>query len=203
MINKVWHLDFQSKGNKRTSYPWWVKPTPNIDSSPVTSDQESKSQYTSEEEYSEEESEIKDLAEALAFLLHLDPEPILANPNNMNNMSNQQTTSTTATINATIRPTKLKLGQPSTFNGDATKARAWINNAQLYILVNQAVYNNNNKKIAYILSFMTEGVAVLWAFMETEKALQRSPPSFSAWQDFFDRYKALFIQENIKDQAIA
>lgn len=50
---------------------------------------------------------------------------------------------------------------------------------------------------------MTEGTAGLWAFTETENALQRIPPSFGTWSDFFDKFKVSFIQENAKDQAIA
>ena len=101
------------------------------------------------------------------------------------------------------KPHELKLGQPTAFDGDPKKARAWINNAQLYLLVNKAAYNHDNKKIAYILSFMTEGSAGLWALTETETALKKNPQSFGSWNNFLDRFNASFILENTKDQAIA
>lgn len=52
--------------------------------------------------------------------------------------------------------------------------------------------------IAYALSFMTEGVAGLWATTFVTKALKTSPPNFGTYSNFLKE----FIQENAKDQAI-
>ena len=121
------------------------------------------------------------------------------------NMSNQPGTSTVAsTIMATQqKPQELKLGQPPTFDGDPTKARGWFNNAQLYLLANKDIYNDDDRKIAFALSFMREGPAALWALTETEAAFKRNPPNFGTWQDFLNKFSASFILENTKDQAIA
>ena len=76
---------------------------PIIDTTPVTLDQESKPQTTSEYEDSGEDilvksetEEINDLAEALAFLLDLDTEP--------------PATTTLTNIAAIVRPMELILG---------------------------------------------------------------------------------------------
>ena len=121
------------------------------------------------------------------------------------NMSNQPGTSTIAsTIAATQqKPQELKLGQPPTFDGDPTKARGWFNNTQLYLLVNKDIYNDDDRKIAFALSFMREGSAALWTLTETEATFKRNPPSFGTWQDFLNKFSASFILENTKDQAIA
>ena len=126
-------------------------------------------------------------------------------PTTQTNMSNQPTTSTVAsTISATQqKPQELKLGQPPTFNGTPEKARGWFNNTQLYLLVNKEIYNDDDRKIAFALSFIREGSAALWALTETEAALKRNPLNFGTWQDFLDKFSALFILENTKDQAIA
>ena len=120
-------------------------------------------------------------------------------------MSNQPSTSTVAstTTAPASKPHKPKLGQPFTFDGDPKTARAWINNAQLYLLVNREVYNHNDKKITYVLSFMTKETAGLWALAETEAALSRNPQNFGSWNDFLTRFNPSFILENTKDQAIA
>ena len=119
-------------------------------------------------------------------------------------MSNQPSTSTVAsTISATQKPQELKLGQPPTFDGTPEKARGWFNNVQLYLLVNKDIYNDDDRKIAYALSFMREGSAALWSLTETEAALKRNPPNFGTWQDFLNKFSASFILENTKDQAIA
>ena len=108
-----------------------------------------------------------------------------------------------STISATQKPQELKLGQPPAFNGTPEKARGWFNNVQLYLLVNKDIYNDDDRKIAYALSFMREGSAALWSLTETEAALKRNPPNFGTWQDFLDKFSASFILENTKDQAIA
>lgn len=146
--------------------------------------------------------------EELDLFLHIKPQtPISPIPQTRNPfiMSNQPTTSVVAsTTTAPItRPHELKLGQPSAFDGDPTKARAWINNAQLHLLVNKVVYDHDDKKVAYVLSFMTKGSAGLWALTETETALKRNPQSFGSWNNFLTRFNNCFILENTKDQAIA
>ena len=104
---------------------------------------------------------------------------------------------------AAPKPQELKLGQPSIFDGNPKKARAWINNTQLYLLVNKDVYNHDDKKIAFALSFMKEGAAELWALTKTEAAFIRNPPGFGTWTDFIKKFNDLFILENTKEQAIA
>ena len=119
------------------------------------------------------------------------------------NMSNQPNTSAATTSATQQKPQELKLGQPPTFNGDPTKARGWFNNTQLYLLVNKDIYNDDDRKIAFALSFMREGLAALWALTETEATFKRNPPSFGMWNDFLDKFTTSFILENTKDQAIA
>ena len=121
-------------------------------------------------------------------------------------MSHQQPSTSTVALTTTQtapKPQELKLGQPSIFDGNPKKARAWINNTQLYLLVNKDVYNHNDKKIAFALSFMKEGAAELWALTETEAAFVRNPPGFGTWTDFIKKFNDSFILENTKEQAIA
>ena len=108
-----------------------------------------------------------------------------------------------STISATQKPQELKLGQPPAFDGTPEKARGWFNNVQLYLLVNKDIYNDDDRKIAYALSFMREGSAALWSLTETEAALKRNPPNFGTWQNFLNKFSTSFILENTKDQAIA
>ena len=109
-------------------------------------------------------------------------------------MSNQPSTSTaTSTISAAQKPQELKLGQPPSFDGTPEK---------VYLLVNKDIYNDDDRKIAYALSFMKEGSAALWSLTETEAALKRNPPNFGTWQNFLNKFSASFILENTKDQAI-
>ena len=84
-------------------------------------------------------------------------------------MSNQPSTLTAATAAATIRPMELKLGQSSAFNSDTVKARAWLNNVQIYLHVNKAVYNDNEKMIAYALCFIQQLPQGVQGFLHPRK----------------------------------
>ena len=116
---------------------------------------------------------------------------------------NTSTMASTTTTAAPPKPQELKLGQPSTFDGEPKKARAWINNTQLYLLVNKDIYDHNDKKIVFALSFMKEGSAGLWALTETETAFTRNPPGFRTWTNFLKRFNDPFILKNTREQAIA
>ena len=122
-------------------------------------------------------------------------------------MSHQQpstsTVASTTTTAAPPKPQELKLGQPSAFDGDPKKARPWINNTQLYLLMNKDVYDHDDKKRAFTLSFMKEGSARLWALTETETTFTNNPPGFRTWTDFLKRFSNSFIVKNTKEQAIA
>ena len=191
---------------------------PNFDSSPLTLDQESEPQNTtSESKYSKEESnsennlksDPENLAEELKLFLQLEPlMPLSPIPRTRNPflMSHQQpstlTVASTTTTTAPPKPQELKLGQPSTFNGNPKKARAWINNTQLYLLVNKDVYDHDDKKIAFTLSFMKKGSARLWALTETKTAFNNLL-GFGTWADFLKKFNESFILKNTKEQAIA
>ena len=185
---------------------------PNIDSSPLTLDQEFEPQNTTlKSEYSEEESnsesnpesDPENLAEELELFLQLEPLiPLSPIPRTRNPflMSHQQpstsTVASTTTTAAPPKPQELKLGQPSTFDGNPKKARAWINN-------NKDVYDHDDKKIAFTLSFMKEGSAGLWALTETKTTFTNNPPGFGTWVDFLKKFNNSFILENTREQAIA
>ena len=121
----------------------------------------------------------------------------------MSHQPNPSTVALTTTTAAPPKPQELKLGQPSAFNGDPKKVRAWINNTWLYLLVNKDVYDHDDKKVAFTLSFMKEGSAGLWALTETKTAFTNNPPGFGTWSDFLKRFNDSFILKNTKEQAIA
>ena len=75
------------------------------------------------------------------------------------------------------KTTEIKLNLPKTFSGKWTDLNKFIQDVTLYLTVNWEVYNNNKKKIAFLLSYMTDGDAVswkeeflAWKFNEADKA---------------------------------
>ena len=61
------------------------------------------------------------------------------------------------------KPTELCIGAPEVFDGSYEKSQHWLHTVQFYLLVNKAVYDNDDKQIAFALSYMTKGSALTWA----------------------------------------
>ncbi|KZT20063.1 hypothetical protein NEOLEDRAFT_1182889 [Neolentinus lepideus HHB14362 ss-1] len=58
---------------------------------------------------------------------------------------------------------ELKIGQPDPFDGSHDKLRGFLISVDLYAAFNQAIYNTDEKKIVFTLSFMKGGSAGPWA----------------------------------------
>jgi hypothetical protein len=71
-----------------------------------------------------------------------------------------------STMNVDTENTKkgqeLKLNQPKAFGGKRDELTKFLQDVQLYLAVNDDIYNTDKKKIAFTLSFMSEGDAKSW-----------------------------------------
>lgn len=54
------------------------------------------------------------------------------------------------------------LFMPKPFTGKRTELKRFFQDATIYLLVNKEIYNNDQKKVAFVMSFMNEGAAALW-----------------------------------------
>ena len=66
-------------------------------------------------------------------------------------------------MTTTAKPIELYIGIPEAYDRSFKTSRQWLNAVQLYLLVNEDIYNNDNKKITFVLSYMTKGSALTWA----------------------------------------
>ena len=98
---------------------------------------------------------------------------------------------------------KLYLRWPNNFDGSSSKASAWMDSVKLHLLINDTLYNNDEKKIAFALSFMKEGSATIWASTFTKKALALTIPTLGTWTAFLADFSTSFIHIDVKNAAIA
>jgi hypothetical protein len=54
------------------------------------------------------------------------------------------------------------LNKPDTFNGNREGFEKFLQDIKVYMDVNHETYNNNLRKIAFILSLMTTGLGATW-----------------------------------------
>ena len=57
---------------------------------------------------------------------------------------------------------EVKLNPPKPFSGKRTELKRFLQDTQVYLTINKEVYDNDDKKIAFVLSFMKEGDAEAW-----------------------------------------
>ena len=95
------------------------------------------------------------------------------------------------------------LGQPDNFDGSSSKASAWMDSVQLYLMINDTLYDKDQKKITFALSFIQEGSTTTWPSTFTKKAPTFTPPTLRTWTSFYADFKTSFIHIDVKNEAIA
>ena len=88
---------------------------------------------------------------------------------------------------------EVKIRTPSEFKGDKDKATKFIREIELYLHINEHIYDTDEKRIAFALSFMTDGAAAAWkeAYI-ADKTVRTGGFSFSTWEDFLRVFKEGF-----------
>jgi hypothetical protein len=74
------------------------------------------------------------------------------------------------------RPKELNLNKHEAFNGNRDGFKEFLQNVEVYMDINHKTYNNNLRKIAFVLSFMTTGSAATWKAQFIEEAYTKPAP---------------------------
>jgi Domain of unknown function (DUF4939) len=91
---------------------------------------------------------------------------------------NQSTSLRTVTMAQPTNGSKeLNLNKPNTFNGNREGFKKFLQDIEVYMDVNHETYNNNLRKIAFILSFMRTGSAATWKAQFIEEAYAKPIPA--------------------------
>ena len=84
----------------------------------------------------------------------------------------------------TTKATEIKLNQPKPFTRKWEDLKKFLQDMNLYLLVNNKVYDTNVKKIAFALSFMNEGDAASWKEQLLEDAMALKTFDLRTWAQF-------------------
>jgi hypothetical protein len=72
---------------------------------------------------------------------------------------------------------ELNLNKPKAFNGNQDGFKESLQNVEVYMDVNHKMYNNNLRKIVFVLSFMTTGSAATWKAQFIKEAYTKPTPA--------------------------
>ena len=84
----------------------------------------------------------------------------------------------------TPKPNELKLSPPKPFTGKRDELDSFLQDVYLYLEVNSSIYDNDKKKIAYVLSFMNDGDAKAWKGQFLNDAMKDSGLNLGTWGQF-------------------
>jgi Domain of unknown function (DUF4939) len=91
---------------------------------------------------------------------------------------NQSTSINTITMAQPANgPKELNLNKPDTFDGNREWFKKFLQDVEAYMDVNHETYNNDLRKITFILSFMTTGAAATWKAQFIEEAYAKPIPA--------------------------
>jgi Retrotransposon gag protein len=92
----------------------------------------------------------------------------------------------------------VKLNPPTPFTGKQSDFVLFMQDVFVYLKVNKATYNNDNKKISFILSYLAGGDAAVWKqqFIQTKieesKEAKTDEPNWGTYKEFVDTLKRTF-----------
>ena len=84
----------------------------------------------------------------------------------------------------TVKATEIKLNQPKPFTGKQEDLKKFLQDTNLYLLVNSKVYDTDIKKIAFALSFMNEGDTASWKEQLLEDVMALPTFDLGTWVQF-------------------
>ena len=86
------------------------------------------------------------------------------------NMLNQPTNPTTPPTTSS-RITEICIGTPDDYDGKPKMSQAWMDSICLYLLINNTLYHDDDRKIAFTLSYMKKGTTTMWAEVRCQQGL--------------------------------
>jgi Retrotransposon gag protein len=107
-------------------------------------------------------------------------------------MAEKSTATTTKTLE------NIKLNPPTPFTRKRTDFILFMQDVYVYLKVNKATYDNDDKKISFILSYLTGGDAAVWKqqFIQTKieesEEAKTDEPNWGTYKEFMEALKKTF-----------
>ena len=115
-------------------------------------------------------------------------------------MLNQPPAAPAAPSAASTKITEIRIRCPNEYDGKAETAQAWLDSVQLYLLINHALYYDDDRKITFALSYMKKGSAAIWAEVRRQQGL--ATLSFGTFAQFQQDFKNTFVDTNAAREAM-
>src|ERR1700678_4339838 len=100
---------------------------------------------------------------------------------------------------------KLRINTPNNFTGNRDDLENFIRECSLYMILNGTVYDTDEKKIIFMLPFMTKRTAQAWKEAFVRDVIGQPGPinNFGTLRQFIDNLKKVFEAPDAKGDARA
>ena len=107
---------------------------------------------------------------------------------------------------AAVATRKTELNPPKPFTRKRTKLSRFLQDMFVFLMINKAHYDSNDKKIAFVMSFMNDRYAVVWKeFIDKQirdSTKQGDEISFGIYKAFIDSLEKSFSPYNAPGDAL-
>ena len=99
-----------------------------------------------------------------------------------------------------MKVTEIHIGCPNKCDRKPETAQAWLDSVQLYLLINNTLYYNDDRKIAYALWYMKKGSTAMWAEVCCQQGFANQ--SFRTFAAFKQDFEKAFSNINTAQEAM-
>lgn len=99
-------------------------------------------------------------------------------------------------------PREIRIGKPTPFTGDRYKLKTFLQECDLYLLINPSIYSTDATKIAFVLSHITGGDAILWKQQFLTSKTRKDSLYLGSYSNFIEDLNDAFKEEDSTHSAL-
>jgi Retrotransposon gag protein len=98
---------------------------------------------------------------------------------------------------------EIRINNPTEFDGNREHLNSFLQDCHLYLVLNHETYNEDDKKIIFVLSYMTKGTAKAWKEAFIQDIISGPTKSFGTYNDFLKNIEKSFAAADVEGDARA
>ena len=98
---------------------------------------------------------------------------------------------------------EIRINPPKPFDGNHNNLASFIQDIYVYLTLNRHIYDSQEKKIIFALSYLTEGTAKAWKEAFLGEILSQRPANFGTYEEFITRLQTAFSASDVEGEARA
>jgi len=97
---------------------------------------------------------------------------------------------------------ELRINLPKPFSGNRSNLQRFIQDCAVYLKINQDIYNNDDKKIAFVLSLLDSGEPAMWKEQFVKSIMDGDEIDFPMYEEFLAAFKKAFKDVDQVNEAL-